>query len=354
MGSRDPLTEVLDLLRVRGAVMGRLRAHAPWGLRLSHAPSAVFHAVTAGACWLRIPEHEPRELVAGDVALLPSGASHVVASAPTGPARPWNDVAKARARTEEGEIVLDGPGGPTHVLCATYEYDCDVAHPLLTLLPPALFVSSHETAEAETMQATLNALHHELASRPGAWGTVVDRLIDVLFVQVIRAWVANDEGRETSWLGALRDPGIARALTLMHAKPAAPWTLATLARETSLSRATLTRRFTALVGEPPLSYLTRWRMDLAAKRLRETNDPVSTIARRVGYMSEFAFSRAFARVRGNAPGRYRLASRSRPRGAESPRDAARAPLGPVRRTVTGRRAAEAAAWADTARANHAR
>src|SRR5512133_1696635 len=247
MDTRDPLTEVLDMLRVRGALIGRLRAHAPWGLHLSHAPSAVFHAVTSGSCWLRIPEHEPRELVGGDVVLLPSGASHIIASTPSGPVRLWNSVAKAQARTEAGEIVLDGPGGSTHVLCAAYDYDCDVAHPLLTLLPPVLFVSSHETTEADTMHATLRALQHELALRPAAWGTVVDRLIDVLFVHVIRAWLANDGRRETSWLGALRDPGIARALTVIHSNPAAPWTVASLAKETSLSRATLTRRFTTLV-----------------------------------------------------------------------------------------------------------
>ena len=316
MDTRDPLTEVLDMLRVRGAVLGRVRAHAPWGLHLAHAPRAVFHAVTAGSCWLRISEQEPRELVAGDVVLLPAGVGHVLASAPSGPVRVWNDIAKAQARSEAGEIVLDGPGGSAHVLCAAYDYDCDVAHPLITLLPPVLFVSSHESSQADAMHATLSALHRELASRPAAWGTVVDRLIDVLFVHVIRAWLASDGRRETSWLGALRDPGIARALTVMHSNPAAPWTVASLAKETSLSRATLTRRFTNLVGEPPLSYLTRWRMDLAAQRLRETNDAVSAIARRVGYTSEFAFSRAFARLRGDAPRRYRLAARNRPRQPE--------------------------------------
>jgi AraC-like DNA-binding protein len=276
----------------------------------------VFHAVTAGSCWLRISEQEPRELVAGDVVLLPAGVAHVLASAPSGPVRLWNDIAKAQARSEAGEIVLDGPGGSAHVLCAAYDYDCDVAHPLITLLPPVLFVSSHESAPADTMRATLSALQRELASRPAAWGTVVDRLIDVLFVHVLRAWLASDGRRETSWLGALRDPGIARALTVMHSNPAAPWTIASLARETSLSRATLTRRFTSLVGEPPLSYLTRWRMDVAAQRLRETNDAVSAIARRVGYTSEFAFSRAFTRLRGDAPRRYRLAARNRPRQPE--------------------------------------
>ena len=143
---------------------------------------------------MRVPGQAPRELLVGDVVLLPSGASHIVASAPSGPAQLWNSIAKAQTRTAAGEIVLDGPGSASRVICAAYDYDCDIAHPLLSLLPPALFVSSHETSEADTLQATLSALRHELASRPAAWGTVVDRLIDVLFVHVIRAWLAN-EGR---------------------------------------------------------------------------------------------------------------------------------------------------------------
>lgn len=309
MDARDPLLDVLDRLRVRGAVLGELRAHAPWGLRLSYAPHAVFHAVTAGSCWLRIPGHEPRELLAGDVVLMPSGAPHDIASARSGPARLWDAVTRSHARMEARVIVLDGPGSATHVLCAEYEYDCDVARPLLSLLPAALIVSASESPEADTMQATLRALRREIASRSAAWQAVVDRLVDVLLVHVVRAWLASDAGRDASWLGALRDPAVARALTVMHSDPAHPWTLAALAKESSLSRATLTRRFTALVGEPPLAYLTRWRMDLAAQRLRQTDDTVSAIAHRVGYVSEFAFSRAFARLRGDAPRRYRVAAR---------------------------------------------
>jgi len=312
MEQRDPLADVLDLLRVRGAVMAHLRAHAPWGLRLPRATGATFHAVTAGGCWVRLPGQAPRELLAGDVALLPTGAAHVLASDSTGPTRPWDKVAKMQARNPAGEIVLDGPGNSTHVICAGYDYDREVAQPLLSLLPPILFVSGQEMPEGSAVPATVRLLRQELTARSAGWGTVIDRLIDVLFVHVIRAACTGSKlDHGASWLVALRDPTIARALTVIHAKPAAPWTIESLAREVSLSRATLTRRFTALVGEPPLSYLTRWRMDLAAKDLRETADAVSAIARRVGYTSEFAFSRAFSRLRGLPPGRYRTEYRGR-------------------------------------------
>ncbi|MEO8334332.1 MAG: AraC family transcriptional regulator [bacterium] len=313
MEERCPLDDVLDMLRVRGAVMAHLRAHAPWGIRLARAPGATFHAVTAGSCWIRVPGESPRELLAGDVVLLPAGVAHTIASDASGPAKAWDRVAKARARNAAGEICLDGPGGSAHVICAAYDYDRDVAHPLLSLLPPTLFISGQHGSGTGAVQRTVRMLRQELSGRAAGRGTIIDRLIDVLFVYVIRDWIMARHEHGTSWLSALHDPVLGRALTIMHSAPSVPWTVETLAREVSLSRATLTRRFTALVGEPPLSYLTRWRMDLAARELRETEDAVSAIARRVGYTSEFAFSRAFSRAQGNPPGRYRAEVKGRRR-----------------------------------------
>jgi len=302
---RSPLDDILDMLRVRGTLMANLHAHAPFGLRVPQAPGAAFHGVTAGGFWVRIPGQAPRELMAGDVMLLPTGAPHVIASEPTGPTRLWDRVAKAQAKNPAGEIILDGPGRSTHVICAAYTYDQEVAHPLLSLLPSVLYLSGQQMAEGNAVHSTLGTLGRELTTRSVGSGIVIDRLIDVLFVHVIRAWAGGPHAPGSSWLRALRDPAIARALSLLHASPGESWTIDMLARDVSLSRTTLTRRFTTLVGEPPLSYLTRWRIELAARHLRETSDAVSTIAHRVGYTSEFAFSRAFSRLRGRAPARYR-------------------------------------------------
>ena len=208
-------------------------------------------------------------------------------------------------RPSAAEIVIEGPGNSAQIICAAYDYDREVAHPLLSLLPAVVVVSSQDASGDSPVATTLRLLRYELASGVPGRGTIVDRLIDALFVHVIRTWIASQSGQSSSWLGALRDPVVARALTAMHSAPATPWTIDLLAREVSLSRATLIRRFTTLVGEPPLAYLTRWRMDLAAGQLRDTDDAVSAIAHRVGYTSEFAFSRAFARLRGEPPGRYR-------------------------------------------------
>ena len=311
MERRCPLDDVLDVLRVRGAVMANVRAQGPWGLRIPRVTRATLHAVTVGSCWVRIGNARPRELLPGDVVLLPTGAAHSLASDPTAATRSWDAVAREQAGNPAHECVLGSSGSSTQVICAGFEYDHDVAQPLLSLLPPVLYLSGQTMPDASAVQATLRVLRHELANRSAGSGTVIDRLIDILFVQVIRAWAGSEDTAGTSWLQAMRDPIIARALSYLHARPAAPWTIDALASEVSLSRATLTRRFTTLVGEPPLSYLTRWRMDLAARQLRDTGDAVSAIARRVGYTSEFAFSRAFARLRGLPPGRYRTELRKR-------------------------------------------
>jgi len=313
METRCPLDDVLDLLRVRGAVMANVRARGPWGISLPRVPRATLHAVTAGVCWVRVKGQPPIEQLPGDVVLLPTGAAHIVASAPAGPTRTWSKVVAGQAGNPAHECVFDGPdgGSSTHVICGGYEYDHEVAQPLLSLMPPVLFLSGREMPEGSPVQSTLRVLRHELATRTSGSATVIDRLLDVLFVQVIRAWLGTADRSGTSWLQALRDPTIGRALSVLHADPAAPWTIESLAREVSLSRATLTRRFSSLVGEPPLSYLTRWRMELAARHLRETDKSVSRIARHVGYTSEFAFSRAFSRLRGLPPGRYRAELRQR-------------------------------------------
>jgi AraC-like DNA-binding protein len=307
MEIRCPLDDVLNLLRVRGAVMANLRARGRWGVSLPQTPKATLHAVTAGVAWVRVKGHPPIEQLPGDVVLLPTGAAHILASAPAGQTRTWGNVAKGQAEAPAHQCLFEGPGGgsSTHVICAGFEYDHEFAQPLLSLMPPVLFLSGQEMAEGSPVQATLRVLRHELATRTSGSGTVIDRLMDVLFVQVIRSWLGAEEYAGTSWLQALRDPTIGRALSILHANPAAPWTIEALAREVSLSRATLTRRFSTLVGEPPLSYLTRWRMELAARHLRQTENSVSTIARQVGYASEFAFSRAFSRLRGLPPSRYR-------------------------------------------------
>ncbi len=316
----DPLTDVLDLARVSGAVLAQLLAHAPWGVAVDPQPGATFHSVMAGSCWLRTADVPPLRLMPGDVVLLPTNLPHTLSSGPDTPAISLDQVTKAGLRTPEGMIELSGDGAVTHILCAAYDYDHEVAQPLLSLLPGLLHLSTDLPDDDDgAVAATLHLLRFELGGNPPGSRAAVGRLIDVLLVHVVRAWLRAQPDGEASWLRALRDPVAARALALLHDQPQRPWSLEALAAAVHVSRATLTRRFGELVGEPPLAYLTRWRMDLAAQRLRETDDPIVAIAADVGYTSEYAFSRAFSRARGQPPGRYRATTRAAAASAPSAR-----------------------------------
>ena len=212
--------------------------------------------------------------------------------------------------TEAGDLELGDSGAGTSFVCAAYDYDLELAEPLVSLLPPLLHVPADPVAGRE-IGVLVELLAAEAGARdPGARAAAA-RLLDLLLISAIRHWTRlQPQDGNPSWLIALRDPTIARVLALLHARPAEGWTLELLAREVHLSRATLARRFATAVGESPLSYLARWRMHLAAQRLKHTSDSVGTIARDVGYSSEYAFNRAFSRHRGQPPGRYRKLARA--------------------------------------------
>ena len=308
----DPLADVFDLSRVSGAVMAQLIACEPWGVAVDPVPGAVFHAVVAGSCWLRMSGRDPQRLMPGDVVLLPTNTPHELVSVVDGATESLARFEKDTRRTPDGDVIIEGPGARTRVLCAAYDYDHEVAHPLLSQLPPVLHLPAGLPGDDGAVAATLGLLALELGGHPPGSRAAVGRLIDVMLIHVMRAWLRIQErDADTGWLLALRDPVVARAMNSIHANPGEPWTVASLAREVNVSRATLARRFADLVGETPLGYLTRWRMDLAAQRLRDTDDGIAAIAMAVGYRSEYAFSRAFTRHRGLAPGRYRREARAR-------------------------------------------
>jgi AraC-like DNA-binding protein len=308
----DPLADVFDLSRVSGAVMAQLIAYEPWGVAVDPVPGAVFHAVIAGSCWLRMAGRAPQHLMPGDVVLLPTNTPHEVVSSVDVRTDSLARFETAAGRTPEGDMIIPGPGAGTRVLCAAYDYDHEVAHPLMSQLPPVLYVPAGMPGDDGGLAATLRLLALELGGRPPGSRAAVGRLIDVMLIHTMRAWLRTQEDDATDgWLLALRDPVVARAMNAIHQRPHEPWTIESLAREVSVSRATLARRFAHLVGETPPEYLTRWRMDLAAQRLRDTDDTVAVIAGAVGYRSEYSFSRAFTRLRGLAPGRYRRRARER-------------------------------------------
>ena len=299
----DPLSDVLDLGRVNGALVASIRANAPWGLDLPQRPA--FHAITSGTAWARVDDSDPLQLMPGDVLLLPAGAHHQLVSEPHGTSVPFDSATKERLMTPEGDLTLGASGAVTTFVCAAVDYDLDVAEPLMGQLPPVVHVPA-DPVGGRDVAAIVELLAMEVgARRPGSRAAAA-RLIDTLLIAAIRHWLDRQADDDVpSWLRALRDPVLARVIAALHARPAEPWTVESLAREVHVSRATLARRFAEVVGEPPLTYLTRWRMHLASQKLKYSTETVDAIAREVGYTSEYAFNRAFARHHGQPPGRYR-------------------------------------------------
>ena len=305
----DVLADVLSATRIGGTIYARSRLWAPWGMAFAPAVRAGFHIVLEGSMWLRVSGREaPMALHQGDVVLLPHGAGHSLASDLEAEIQTLS--ACLTARTSAGSLPPGARLGSTTIMCGAYAFDRDAVHPLLALLPPVVHLPAHEGRVADPLAPVMHLLSSEHArSGPGSTA-VVERLIDVLFIYIVRSWAAQQSEGTAGWLGALGDPQIGQALAAMHRQPARDWSVDGLAAELGMSRSTFVRRFRHLVGEAPLGYLTRWRMDVAARLLRETERPMVQIADAVGYRSEYAFNRAFQRTRGVPPGRYREQARA--------------------------------------------
>ena len=294
----DVLTDVLETTQVRGVVLSNRRYVSPWGFQFG-VKQAGFHLVMDGLCWLRVGERPAQQLLQGDLVLVPSGASHALSDTPT---RRLEPLEALQSRTPQRASL---GAQSARVVCGAYQFDGPGPNPLLALLPPVLHLSAAQVQAYEPLSATLRMLMAELEGGGPGSDALVDRLVNALLVYLLRSWLRSQPEGTGGWLGALTDGPVGRALARVHSEPARGWTVETLAREAGLSRAAFARRFQARVGMPPLGYLTRWRMDLAAQRLRGSTDKLAQIASDVGYDSEFAFSRAFKRTHGVPPSALR-------------------------------------------------
>lgn len=306
--SIDVFSDVLTVAGVRGTLGARVEAGGRWAVATGDNPGAALHAVTEGGAWLTRAGHPPLRLAAGDVVLVAEGIPHGLADTPGTLVTPCDREALDRAQ-DAGEPVRLGTGEPdTRIVTIVYDCDHTVRTQLLFALPEVMHVGAEIGDEG--LDDTVRMLGRELARPRIATTAVLSGLVDIVLIQALRAWLPRhvDDSRGT-WLGMLGDPLVQRALEQLHADPARQWTTESLAAAIAVSRATLARRFPAAVGQAPVAYLTQWRMDLAAARLSTTDQSVESIAAAVGYNSVPAFSRAFTRSHGVAPGRYRRNSR---------------------------------------------
>lgn len=288
----DVLSSAIEAMHAGRPSSSRLRVGSPWRFRFAPYDGAGFHVVLRGAGWLIAPGADPVRLQAGDTVLLPHGSPHVLSST------------TEAVGAVPFEQAVANPGGQTEFLCGKYRLDRSWAHPLFAGLPEAIHLPA-QPGRHPALHGAITLLGSEVqAGRPGR-DSAIPRLLDLLLVYMTRAWL--DDHGTGGWPQALHDPQIAAVLDALHADPAKPWRTEDLAALAGVSRATLARRFTVLTGQPPMTYLTWWRLTTAARLLRATDLPLTAIAEQAGYGSPFGFSHAFKRRFGVPPREYRLA-----------------------------------------------
>ncbi|MFE7330356.1 AraC family transcriptional regulator [Streptomyces sp. NPDC057565] len=297
----DPLEDVLALLETRGHLSAGLVAGGRWAVRFEAPQGVKFNAVRRGSCLLEVDGVDaPVELAEGDCYLLAHRRPFTLLSDPEAVPVP---AAPLFARTEDG-VARAGEGDDTFLVGGRFSFGARAQELLLDRLPPVIHIPAG-TRHAETMQWALSAIDQELTHRQLASTLVAEHLAVVMLVHVLRLHLAREPHAVSGWLAGLADPLVATALAALHQDPARAWTVAELARACAVSRSTLAARFKATVGQGPLEYLTRWRIELAARQLREGGATLASIAHAVGYGSESALSVAFKRVLGKPPGDYR-------------------------------------------------
>jgi AraC-like DNA-binding protein len=323
----DTLSDVLEVVRLTGALFFLVDARTPW---VAEAPAASdltpvilpraqhivsYHVVSEGACWCESPGHAPLRLETGDVLVVPHGHAYQLASA-CGLRTGWtpDDTLawfRAMANGHLPFVVTEGGDGAERIRLVCGFLGCDALpfNPVLTTLPALVRVRLHGDSSPRLHALLEFAVAESTEARPGS-RSVLLRIAELVFVEVLRSHLTTASNDRASWLGGLRDPVVGRALARIHADPARAWTLPDLAREAGASRSVLAERFANLVGHSPMLYLTRWRMQLAASRLAAGAAPVSAVAGEVGYESEAAFCRSFKRVTGVTPASWRSRRRT--------------------------------------------
>jgi AraC-like DNA-binding protein len=325
--STDALSEVLSAVRLSGSVFFDVTAKSPW---VAEAPPAAqiasevmpgaqhaieYHVVTRGSCWISLvgdAESEPVRLEQGDIAVIPHGDPHAVSSEPGMRAKP--DLEMHRRPKDDNALPFmlrtggDGPSD-THLICGFFSCDVRPFNPLLDSLPRLIRVGPHVSHGSNgLLDQFIRFATAEMGNKRAGSQSILNRLSELMFVEVVRLHMGQLANNNTGWLAGLRDSTVGRALTLLHGRPTHAWTLEELASESGASRSVLADRFTHLVGYPPIQYLAQWRMQMAAKRLTDPGVSIASVAYEVGYESEAAFSRAFKKLVGRSPGQWRKSS----------------------------------------------
>lgn len=310
----DAIAGLLDGPRARGAFLLRSVLDPPWCLRIQDGAPLTVMAVVRGHAWVTPDGREPVRMEAGDVAIARGPDHYTVSDALDTPPQVVIHPGQ-RCQTLDGEDLAaqmalgvrtwgTSSDGEAVLLTGTYQDTGEISQRVLAALPTLILLPA-----ASWTTPLVPLLADEITKDAPGQEAVLDRLLDLLLIAGLRSWFARPDGDAPGWYRALGDPVVGRAIRLLQSNPAHPWTVASLAAEAGISRAALARRFNELVGEPPMAFLTEWRLALAADLLREPGTTIGSVAHQVGYGSPFALSSAFKRVRGVSPQAYRAAAR---------------------------------------------
>jgi AraC-like DNA-binding protein len=330
----DALSEALRSVRMTGAIFYNAECSASWGFSVPHTDSVAhllspgterlvsYHLLTEGEAVLRFEGEEDIRMVAGDICIIPHGDAHLV----------WNgtpsrfiDSANNLADYVSGQLVtmrLGGGGHMTRFICGYFGCERRADRLFLAGLPTVILINLRNDAAGAWLESSVRHLVDEAGSRRAGQSILLSRMAEALFIEAIRRYMNELPPGQIGWLAAARDPVVGRVIAHMHREPERRWTLEGLAAEAGTSRSVLSERFARFLGEPPLTYLARWRLELAARHLQTTSEAVIRVAAGVGYDSEAAFCRAFKREFGLPPGLYRKsmsAARSGPERARADR-----------------------------------
>ena len=314
----DVLSDVLRTIRLEGALFLNADLRAPWCFQVPKGSDiaqvlkpgadrmAIFHLVLAGECWAQLQGGEPVRLQSGDLLAVPHGDTHVIGSGLHQSAVQTSNKVDARV-PELARVRYGGEGERTLLACGWFAYEGGggIANPLLDNLPKLFITNFRKRPAGAWIEQSVNFVLESGTERGPGSDIMSSKIAEVLLAEALLGYIESMPADQTGWLSGLRDPQVGRCLSVMHADPSRAWTVDSLAHEVHVSRSVLAQRFTEIDGMPPMQYLARWRMIVAAGLLRNQQGTLARIARDVGYESEAAFNRAFKREYGVSPGAWR-------------------------------------------------
>jgi AraC family transcriptional regulator, alkane utilization regulator len=312
----DVLSDVLQTIHLEGALFLNTECHEPWCMNVPKGsdmarllrPGAsmvvICHTVLEGRCWIQVAGGEPLPLYAGDVVAMPHGDAHLIGSGLQYAPVSINDEVRVKA-PELKPMRYGGEGDRTLLVCGWFAFERDVPNPLISLLPRVIRSAVGQRPAGPWLEQSIRyALGEAASAQPGS-SAVATKIAESLFVETLRAYIESLPPGQAGWLSGLKDLQVGKCLELLHSQPARDWSVESLAQEIHVSRSVLAQRFTDFVGVPPIQYLKRWRLAMAARLLRSERGHIGRVIDAIGYESEAAFSRAFKKEYGVSPGQWR-------------------------------------------------